>query len=70
MNCREKDKVEPGSGDHTVYYSGGERAVRGIALVVHKSIMRSVVNKNICKDTINALKFKAELVHNLSASQH
>ena len=31
--------------------------------------MRSVVNKNVCKQRIIALKFKAELVHILSTSQ-
>jgi hypothetical protein len=62
--------VKSGSGDHTVYHSGGERAGRGIAIVVHKSIMRSVVNKNVSEDKIIALKFKAELVYILSASQH
>ena len=33
------------SGDCTVYYSRGERAERGVAIVVYKSIMRSVVKK-------------------------
>jgi hypothetical protein len=37
MNCSEKDKVKSGSGDHTVYYSEGERAGRGTAIVVHKA---------------------------------
>jgi len=62
--------VKSGSGDHTVYYSVGERARREIAIVVHKGITRSVVNKNVCKDRIIAVTFKAELVHILSASQH
>jgi hypothetical protein len=53
MNCSEKDKVKSGSGNHTVNYSGGERAGRGIAIVVHKSITRSAVNKNVCKDRQN-----------------
>jgi hypothetical protein len=30
--------------DYTVYYSGGERAERGVAIVVHKSVVRSVIN--------------------------
>ena len=55
MNCSEKDKVKSGSGDHTVYHSGGERAGRGIAIVTHKSIMIGAVNKNICEDRIIAL---------------
>jgi hypothetical protein len=33
------------SGDYTVYYSGGDRAERGVAIVVHKSVVRSVVKK-------------------------
>ena len=32
-------------GDYTVYYSGGERAERGVAIVVHKSIVGSVAKK-------------------------
>ena len=31
------------NGDYTVYYSRGEWAGRGVAIVVHKSIVRSVV---------------------------
>ena len=48
--------------DYTVYYSGGERAERGVAIVVHKSIVRSVVKKIVCNDTIIALKLKREPV--------
>jgi len=33
------------SGDYTVYYSRGEQAERGVAIVVHKSVVRSVVKK-------------------------
>jgi len=29
------------NGDFTVYYSGGDRAERGVAIVVHKSIVRN-----------------------------
>jgi exonuclease III len=36
------------SSDYTVYYSGGERAERGVAIVVHKSVVRSVVKKIVC----------------------
>ena len=36
---RWKGQGEIRSGDYTVYYSGGERAERGIAMVVHKSIV-------------------------------
>ena len=33
---RWKGQCEIRSGDYTVYYSGGERAERGVAIVVHK----------------------------------
>ena len=42
---RWKGQGEIRSGDYTVYYSGGERAERGVAIVVHKSLVRSVVKK-------------------------
>jgi hypothetical protein len=45
-----------------VYYSGGERAERGEAIVVQKSTMRSVVKKSVCSDRNIALKLKAEPV--------
>jgi len=35
-----------------VYYSRGERAEKGVAVVVHKSIVRSVVKKIIYNDKI------------------
>lgn len=47
------------SGDYTVYYSRGEKAERGIAVVVQKSIVTSVV-KMVCNDRIIALESKAE----------
>ena len=50
------------SGDFTVYYSGGERAERGIAIVVHTSIVRKVFKKSVCSDRIIALKLKEEPV--------
>jgi exonuclease III len=50
------------SGDYTVYYSGGERAERGVALLVHKSVVRSAVKKNVCNDRIIAVKLKSEPV--------
>jgi nitrogen regulatory protein PII len=53
---RWKGQGEIRSGDYTVYYSGGERAERGVAIVVHKSIMRSVVKKIVCNDKIITLK--------------
>ncbi|PNF33125.1 hypothetical protein B7P43_G14718 [Cryptotermes secundus] len=39
---RWKGQGEIRSGHYTVYYSGGERAERGVAIVVHKSVVRSV----------------------------
>ena len=58
---RWKGQGEIRSGDYTVYYSGGERAERGAAIVVHKSVVRSVV-KIVCNDRIIAIKLKAEPV--------
>ena len=57
----EKGKIR--SGDYTLYYSGGERSERGVAIVVHKSIARSVVKKIACNDIIIAIKLKAEPVN-------
>jgi len=48
--------------DYIVYYSGGEWAETGVAIVVHKSLVRSVVKKIVCSDRIIALKLKAEPV--------
>ncbi|PNF24655.1 hypothetical protein B7P43_G18069, partial [Cryptotermes secundus] len=59
---RWKGQGEIRSGDYTVYYSRGERAERGVAIVVHKSVVRSVVKKIVCNDRIIALKLKAEPV--------
>ncbi|PNF32613.1 hypothetical protein B7P43_G17996 [Cryptotermes secundus] len=58
---RWKGQGEIRSGDYTVYYSGGERAERVVAIVVHKSVVTSVVKKIVCNDRIIALKLKAEL---------
>ena len=44
------------SGDYTVYYTGGEQAEKGVAIVVHKSTVRSVVKKIVYNDTIIAIK--------------
>ncbi|PNF37355.1 hypothetical protein B7P43_G17906 [Cryptotermes secundus] len=52
---RWKGQGEIRSGNYTVYYSGGERAERGVAIVVHKSVVRSVVKKIVCNDRIIAL---------------
>jgi len=51
------------SGDYTVYYSGGECAERVVVIVVHKSMVRSVVKKIVCNDRIIAIKLKAEPVN-------
>ena len=40
------------SGDYTVCYSGGEGAERDVAILVHKSLVRSVVKKKVCNDRI------------------
>jgi exonuclease III len=45
-----------------VYYSRGERAEKGVAIVVHKSIVRSVVKKIVYSDRITAIKLQAELI--------
>ena len=57
---RWKGQGEIKSGDYTVYYSGGERTERGVAIVVHKSVVSSVVKKIVCNDRIIAIKLKAE----------
>ena len=38
----------------SLYYLGGEWAERGVAIVVHKSIVRSVVKNMVCNDRIIA----------------
>ncbi|PNF38086.1 hypothetical protein B7P43_G16077 [Cryptotermes secundus] len=55
---RWKGQGEIRSGDYTVYYPGGERAERGVAIVVHKSVVRIVVKKIACNDRIIALKLR------------
>jgi len=56
---RWKGQGEIRSGDYTVYYSGGERAEKGVAIVVHKSVVRSVVKKIVYNDRIIAIKLQA-----------
>jgi hypothetical protein len=46
-----------------VYYSGGERAEKGVAIVVHKSVVRSVVKKIVYNDRIIAIKLQAEPIN-------
>ena len=55
---RWKGQGEIRSGDYTVYYSGGEEAGQGVAIVVHNSIVRRVVKK-IVYDRIIAINTPA-----------
>jgi len=57
---RWKGQGEIRSGDYTVYYSGGERAEKVVAIVVYKSIVRSVVKKIVCNGRIIAIELQAE----------
>jgi exonuclease III len=43
-----------------LYYSGGEQAEKGVAIVVHKSTVRSVVKKIVYNDRIIGIKLQAE----------
>jgi len=45
-----------------MYYSGGERAKKGVTIVVHKSIVRRVIKK-IVYNRIIAIKLQAELIN-------
>jgi hypothetical protein len=49
-----------------VYYSGGKRAENGVSIVVHKSVVRSVVIKIVCNDVIVAIKLRAEPINILT----
>ena len=64
IECRlqQKGHGEIKSGDYIAYYSEGKRAETGMAIVVQKSTMRSIVIKIVCNDRINALEIKAEMV--------
>jgi hypothetical protein len=46
-----------------MYYSGGERAENCVGVVVHKSIMRSVVKKIAYNDRIIAIKLQVEPIY-------
>jgi len=46
-----------------VYYFRGDRAEKGVAIVVHKSIVRSVVEKIVYNDRIIAIKLEAEPIN-------
>jgi hypothetical protein len=60
---RWKRQGEIRSSDYTVYYSGGGRAEKGVAIVVHKSVVRSVVKKIVYYDRIIAIKLQAEPIN-------
>ena len=51
------------SGDYRVYYSGGERAEKGVAIVVHKSVVRGVVKKIVYNGRIITIKLQAEPIN-------
>jgi thiamine biosynthesis protein ThiC len=57
---RWKGQGEIRSHDYTVCYSRGERAEKGVAILVHKSIVRSVVKKTVYNDRIIAIKLQTE----------
>jgi len=63
MNMRWKGQREVRSGDYTVCYSRGEHAEKGVAIVVHKSVVRCVVKKIVYNDRINAIKLQAEPIN-------
>ena len=46
-----------------MYYSGGERAEKGVTILVHRSIVRSVVKKIVNSDRIIAIKLESELIN-------
>ena len=49
---RWKGQGEIRSGEHTVYYSRGERAEKGVAIVVHKSMVTSVIKKIVMTESL------------------
>jgi hypothetical protein len=56
---RWKGQDEIRSGDYRVYYSVGERAEKVVAIMVHKSVVRSVVKKIVYNDRIIAINLLA-----------
>jgi exonuclease III len=60
---RWKGQGEIRSGDYTVYYSGGERDEKGVSIVVHKSVVRSVVKTLVCTDRNVAINLQAEPIN-------
>jgi exonuclease III len=63
---RWKGQGEIRSGDYTVCYCGGDSVERGVAIVVHKSVVKSVVKKSVYSDRLIAVKLKAEPVISLT----
>ena len=62
IEVRWRGQSEIRFGVYIVYYSGGGRAERGKAIVVHKSLVRSAVKRIVCTDRIIGLKLRAEPV--------
>jgi nitrogen regulatory protein PII len=60
---RWKGQGEIRSGDYTENYAGGERAEKDVAIVLHKSVVRSVVKKIVYNDRIIAIKLQAEPIN-------
>jgi hypothetical protein len=61
VRWKEQGKIK--SGDFTVYYSGGERAEKFVAVVVHKSVVRSVFKNIVYNDRIIAIKLQTEPIN-------
>jgi nitrogen regulatory protein PII len=47
-----KGQCEIRSGNYTMHYSGGEKSKTGVAIVVYKSTVGSVVKKIVCNDNL------------------
>jgi hypothetical protein len=50
VRCKGKGVIR--RGDYAVYYSGGERAERGLEILIRKGTLRSVVKKIVYNDII------------------
>jgi hypothetical protein len=46
-----------------MYYSGGEQAENSVAIMVHKSVVRSVVKKIAYNDRTIAIKLEAKPIN-------
>jgi exonuclease III len=60
---RWKGQGEIRSDDYTVYYCGGDRAERGVAIVVHKGVVKCVVKKSVYSERLIVIKLQAEPVN-------